>query len=589
MRLLIPWVEHVNRSTLKPDIIAGITNAFIVLPQGIAFAMIAGLPPVYGLYTAIVPAIIAAVFGSSRHLISGPTTAISIVVFSTISPYAEAGSAEFLALVFLLTFLAGLAQFILGIARMGVIINYISHTVVIGFTAGAAILIATSQIKNCLDLAIPQGTSFLNTYISALKLIGETNLYALFISVFTLTTIIMLKHWKPNWPGLLFAMVAGSFIAGMVGVAQHEIKLVAPVNFTLPPLSVPDFSMSAIKTLSSGAIAVAMLGLIEAVSIARSIAIKSKQQLDGNREFIGQGLSNIVGSFFSCYASSGSFTRSGINYASGAKTPMAAIFAAISLTLIMLLIAPVTSNLPIPVIGGIVLYVAYNLIDFHSIRTVLKTNKSESAVLITTFLSTLFIELEFAIYIGIILSLVFYLMQTSNPRIVSRVPNPSSSRRAFTTSEGATKCPQLEIIRIDGSIYFGSVDSIRRGINLIENEYPDKLFILIVCNGINFIDFAGAEMLAHEAKRFSGKGGGLHLCKVKPRVAETLRKGGHWEEIGAENIHDSKEDAISAIAEKLSADRCMECDENIFLECKDLKSGEPHKDSSAAKAQANAD
>lgn len=565
------WAHLVNRVTLKRDLFAGITNAFVVLPQGIAFAMIAGLPPIYGLYTAIIPPIVAALFGSSLHLISGPTTAISIVVFSTISPYAEAGTEEFIGLVLTLTFLAGVAQLVLGLARMGVIVNFISHTVVIGFTAGAAILITTSQMKNCLGLFIPQGASFANTWLAIFKSTAFINPYSLSIALVALATVVVLKKWKPAWPGLLLAMITGSLLSFVLGSHEHDIKLVESIDFSFPHVSLPDFSAVALSNLSSGALAVAMLGLIEAVSIARSIAIKSKQRLDGNQEFIGQGLSNIAGSFFSCYASSGSFTRSGINYSAGAKTPMAAIFSAVSLTAILMLVAPFTSYLPIPAMGGIVLYVAYNLIDFQNIKTVLKTSKSESSVLITTFLATLFVKLEFAIYIGIILSLIFYLMKTSQPRVVRRVPDPESPGRLFVTRAGLSHCPQLEVVRIDGSIYFGSVNHVERSLQMIGDKKQEKVSILIVCNGINFIDIAGAEMLVNESNRHDEKGSRLYFCKIKPHVGSVLTKGGYLEKIGEENIFESKGQAIRAITGRLDKSICALCDRNVFLECEKLR------------------
>lgn len=361
-------MKLVNTSTVKNDLLAGITNAFVVLPQAVAFAMIAGLPPEYGLYTAMVSPIIAALFGSSFHLISGPTTAISIVMYSTLSPSAAAGTEEFIVLALTITFMAGLAQLILGIVGMGVIVNFISHTVVIGFTAGAAMLIGTSQIKYCFGLSVANGKSFFDTWVTIFNDISNANIYTFLVALVTLATIIVIKKWKPVLPGMLFAMIAGSLAAYFFGSEEHGITLLAPIRSSLPTISLPEFSFETIKNLSSGAIAIAMLGLIEAISIARSIALKSKQRLDNNQEFIGQGLSNIFGSLFSCYASSGSFTRSGINYAAGAKTPMAAIFAAMFLAMIVVLVAPLSAYLPIAAMGGIVLYVAYNLIDIHSIK-----------------------------------------------------------------------------------------------------------------------------------------------------------------------------------------------------------------------------
>ncbi|MEZ5454466.1 MAG: SulP family inorganic anion transporter, partial [Thiothrix sp.] len=391
----LTWFGLINKDTLKADFFAGLTGAVIVLPQGVAFAAIAGLPPEYGLYTAMITPIIAGLFGSSLHLISGPTTAISLVVFSAISRYAEPGSAQFVQMVLTLTFLAGIYQLVLGLVKMGKVVNFVSHTVVIGFTAGAAILIATSQMKHVLGIKIPQGESFVHTWMDVFMGIPSINLSILGVAIFTMLSALVMKRYLPKMPHLLFGMVMGSLASMVLGGEANGIKYVGEIPGHLPPLSLPEFSFAAIKQLASGAFAVALLGLIEAVSIARSIATKSHQRLDGNQEFIGQGLSNIVGSFFSSYAGSGSFTRSGINYSSGAKTPMSAIFAAIFLALIVLLVAPLAAYLPVAAMGGIILLVAYNLIDFHHIKHILESSRSETSILATTFFATLFLELEF--------------------------------------------------------------------------------------------------------------------------------------------------------------------------------------------------
>jgi SulP family sulfate permease len=314
--------------------------------------------------------------------------------------------------------------------------------------------------------------------------------------------------------------------------------------------------------------AVALLGLIEAVSIARAIAARSEQRINGDQEFIGQGLSNLVGSFFSSYAGSGSFTRSGINYQAGARTPMAAIFAALMLAIVLLVVAPLTAYLPMPAMAGIILLVAYNLIDFHHIRQTLRASRSDASVLVTTFLATLFMELEFAIYIGVILSLVLYLNRTSKPRIYTVAPDPADSlRRMAVKTAGLKECPQLRIVRIDGSLFFGAVNHVAGTFHMFEQRDPERRHTLIVASGINFIDAAGAELLIQEARRRRRNGGGLYLTKAKEGMCESLRKGGYLEEFGAGNVFRSKGEAITAIFEKLDHEWCRRCDKRIFSEC----------------------
>lgn len=566
----LQWFKLVTRETLKADLIAGFTGAVIVLPQGVAFATIAGLPPEFGLYTAMITPIIAALFGSSRHLISGPTTAISIVVFAAISNHAEPGTPEFISLALTLTFLAGVYQLAFGLARLGSLVNFVSHTVVIGFTAGAAILIATSQVKNVLGIQIPRGESFFHTWLEIGGQIGQTNLYILTIALITLISALLIKRYTPKIPNLLIALIIGSLVALLFSDSNANIQLVGEIPAQLPPLSLPDFSFASIKMLAPEAFAVALLGLIEAVSISRAIATKSNQRINANQEFIGQGLSNMTGSFFSSYAGSGSFTRSGINYESGAKTPVSAIFAAIILMLIVLLIAPLTAYLPVAAMGGVILIVAYNLIDTHHIKQILKYSRSESSILLTTFFATLFLELEFAIYLGVLLSLVLFLARTSTPEIVTLAPdakNTAGKKKLINISKKpVNQCPQLKILRIDMSIYFGSINHIQNRLHhLIEQE--NAKHILIIGTGINFIDLSGAEALVSDAKRLKSLGGGLYFAELKASVYEYISKNCFVAKVGNKHFFDTKKDAISSIYKMLDEDACETCSARVFTEC----------------------
>ena len=563
------WQSMVNSRTMRADIIAGLTGAIIVLPQGVAFAIIAGLPPEYGLYSAMVPAIIAALFGSSHHLISGPTTAISIVIFTTISPLATPLSPEYIGMVLTLTFLAGLFQFGLGVARLGALVNFVSHSVVVGFTAGAAVLIATSQMSNIIGVTIPKKHSFIHIWVEVLSRISETNLYVLSIAIITLLVAVAFKILLPRWPGMLVGMIAGSVMAVILNASEHGVRLVGALPAHLPPLSHPDLTTASLRQFAPPALAVAMLGLAEAVSIARSVATKSEQRIDSNQEFIGQGLSNIIGSFFSSYAASGSFTRTGVNYNAGAKTPLAAVFAAVSLALILLLIAPLTAYLPMPAMAGILMLVAYSLIDMHHIKRIVRTSRPEAVILLTTFLATLFVELEFAIYVGVILSLLLYLNRTSHPHFVTMVPNPESNRRSFINilHNPMPECPQLKVIRIDGSIFFGAVNHIAEEIDKLRKQNPEQCHILVIGSGINFIDVAGCEMLATEAHNLHLTGGKLYLSGLKSEVLEVLRRGGYLKQIGEENIFHSKNVALKSIVSRLDPQRCRYCKVRIFNEC----------------------
>lgn len=568
------WLGLVNRNSLRADAIAGLTGAVIVLPQGVAFAMIAGLPPQYGLYTAIVLPIIAALFGSSRHLISGPTTAISIVVFSAVSGHATPGSPEFISMALTLTFLAGLFQFCFGLARLGRLVDFVSHSVIVGFTAGAAILIATSQIKHVTGIDLPRGETFLHTWQAILLSLGGVNGYVLLIAAVTLLFALTVKKFRPQWPNLLIAMIVGSLLSYFMDGPSHGVRLIGEIPAQLPPLSMPNFDFPTLRALTPDAFAIAVLGLIEAVSIGRSIATKSHQRINGNQEFMGQGLSNMVGSFFSSYAGSGSFTRSGINYAAGARTPLAAIFAAVLLAVIIMLIAPLTKYLPIPAMGGVILLVAYNLVDFDHFKTILRVSRSESVVMILTFGATLFFELEFAIYAGVLLSLVLYLNQTAHPRIISIVPNPDSTPRRFVPVApwSDRRCPQLDVLEINGAIFFGSVDSISQRLATLIGTTAAPRHVLIEADSVSLIDISGAEMLAREARKWNQRGGGFNICGLNLEDKMFLKRGGYLDVIGRQNIFHSKKTALPVILKRLSQERCMDCSHEVFSECSAIKS-----------------
>ena len=564
------WWPSVNRSTARDDAMAGLTGALIVLPQGVAFATIAGLPPEYGLYAAMMPAIIGALFGSSWHLVSGPTTAISIAVFASVSPFAHPGSPEFISLVLTLTFMTGVFQLILGLARMGVLVNFISHTVVIGFTAGAAMLIAGSQIKNFFGLDIPRGTPFFEILSLFVHKINEINPYVTAVSAITLASGILVKRFFPRFPYMIAAMLVGSFAAlalnAKYGVDLTHIKTVGALPAGLPPLSAPDFSFATLNQMLFPSLIITMLALTEAVSISRAIATKSGQHIDGNQEFVGQGLSNVIGSFFSSYASSGSFNRSGVNYAAGARTPLAAVFASLFLVVILLLVAPLAAYLPNAAMAGILFLVAWGLIDFHHISLLPKISRQETVVLWVTLIGTL-VDLEKGIFFGIALSLVFYLYRTSRPALEPVLPDPDPSSYHYTPLDGRPECPQIKMMRINGSIFFGAVAHLQQQMQELEEIEPDRKHLIVMASGINFVDLAGAEFLAEAARQRRKIGGSLSFYRMKDSLADTLRGGHFMEEIGEENLFSAKTRPAEILYPKLDNEICRNCPVRAFTIC----------------------
>ncbi len=532
----VTWIQKVDRPIIKRDILAGLVGAIIVFPQGIAFATIAGLPPQYGLYAAIVPAIIAALWGSSWHLVSGPTTAISLVIFASLAPLAAPGSDEYIALAITLAALVGLFQFLLGAFRFGTLVRLISPTVVVGFTAGAGFLIATSQLKNALGLPVPAGSSFYETWHYVFAHLSEINLYIVAIVISTLAVGIAVRRYLPKVPYMIPAILVGSIIGfelnEQLGAAVTGISTIGALPISLPPLSLPTINIEIIRELSLIALAITLLGLTEAVAISRAIATRSKQVIDGNQEFIGQGLSNIVGSFFSAYPSSGSFNRSGLNYEAGAKTPLASVFAALFLMVLILVLSPLAAYMPYAVMAAILFLVAYGIVDTQHISYIVRNDKQESVLLIITFLSTLFIQLEEAILIGVLLSLAFFLRRVMFAEVTE--VGESKDHEALVSLDEARDAERIFgvlMVRIDMSIVYMNSDAIIEHVNklLMERETSEgkPIHTLVFdCSGVNYIDIAGIDALKGIVNDLRSKDVHLGITGTKHKVRKALVNAG---------------------------------------------------------------
>lgn len=575
-RRLLPnlsWRERVNRSTLRADALAALVGAIVVVPQGIAFATLAGLPPEYGLYSAMVPAIVAALFGSSWHLVSGPTNAISLVVFATLSPLAEPGSAAYVLLALKLALLVGVIQLAMGLARLGTLLNFVSHTVVVGFTAGAGILIVVAQLGNFLGLILPRGGSILETLAAAARGLEDVKPWAVAVGVATLCAGLAARRWMPRVPYMVVAMAVGGLVAyalnSALGVENTGITVLGPLPGALPSLTYPQLDPATLRKLIGVAFAVAILGLVEAASIARSIAVRSGQRIDGNREFVGQGLSNIAGSFFSSYPSSGSFNRSGLNLDAGAKTPLAAMFSAGFLVVLLLAISPLLAQMPIAAMAALLFLVAWNLIDLRAVRHVVATSRPETAVLAVTFAATLLAELEFAILFGVTLSLVLYLNRTSRPALRTLVPDAQDPGRKFVVAEpGMRECPQLKLLRVEGSLYFGAVNHVATELDAVREANPEQKRLMVLAKGMNFVDVSGADLLETERAQRRAAGGELYLHGLRPDAAAALTKSGFLDAREASKIvFVRKRDALRTIVPQLDPAICARCTARIFEEC----------------------
>jgi SulP family sulfate permease len=373
----------------------------------------------------------------------------------------------------------------------------------------------------------------------------------------------------PRIPNYLLAMLAGSLLCYAIGGAEQGVQLIGAMPSVIPGFSVPSFNIRLLGDLAPSAFAIALVGLLEAVSIARAIGIKSGQDIDGNQEFMGQGLSNAVGSFFQCYASSGSFTRSGVNYEAGARTPLASVFAALLLLIILLFVAPLFALVPIPAMAGVILLVAWRLIDFRELAHIIKTSRAETSIAFITFFSTLFIDLEFAIYIGVLLSFLIFLNKSAHPILAVISPDPDTKHRVFRNAEThkLPECPQLIFVRLDGPFYFGSVEHVRRKFRAYERKRAHQKHMLFMIKGAGEIDLPASELMIEEARRRKRRGGSFHLQAKAVTVIERLKRFHVADALSTEHVHTSKGDAIAEIVPRLDQDICARCTLRIFNEC----------------------
>jgi SulP family sulfate permease len=576
----LAWWPRVTRTALRADAGAALIGAIVVLPQGVAFATLAGLPPEFGLYCAMVPAVVAAFFGSSWHAVSGPTNAVSLYVFATLAPLAAPGSAQYISLALTLAFMSGVIMLAMGLLRLGRLVNFVSHSVVVGFTAGAAVLIVASQLRNFFGLELPASSAFLTTLRAFLGRFLELNPWVVLVGAVTLAAGVLARRYVRKVPFMIVALAAGGLVGyGLnlwLGAEYTGIRTIGRLARALPPLSAPDLSADTLKALMGIAVGVTLLSLTEAMSIARAVALKSGQHIDANQEFVGQGLSNMAASFFSGYPSSASFNRTGLNYEAGARTPLAAALSAPLLIGATFAVSPLLAHLPLASMAALLFMVAWGLFDFASIRAILRASRSESAVLGFTFAATLLMNLEVAILVGVTLSLLVYLNRTSRPQMRAVAPDPRHSERRFgPVAQGVTECPQLKIMAVEGSIYFGAVDHVESHLETLREVAREQKHLLVVARNINFIDIAGGEALAREARARRWIGGRLWLQGLRHPVEDLLKKSGFIADIGEEALFRDKREAIARIFDKLDPAICARCRARIFEECASRPLREP--------------
>jgi SulP family sulfate permease len=569
----VSWVRGYGKRYIKADFFAGLTVAVVAVPQSMACALIAGLPVQYGLYASIVPTIVGCLWGSSSHLITGPTTAVSLVVFSTLSPLARPDTPAYLVLAFFLALLVGVIQIGMGVARVGALLNFVSHAVLLGFTAGAAVLIAFKQVPGLLGIKVAKTSVFHEHLFNIITHLHQTEVITFLLGVTTIVVILVIKRSRPNWPGTLIAMVFVGILVTVFNLDRRGVAVVGAIPRSLPPFSVPDIEdVTQIGQLVPGALAIAILGLVEAVSIAKSIADQTRQRLNINREFIGQGLANVAASLFSGYPGSGSFVRSTVNFRSGGKTPISGVISGLAVAATVLLAAPLAAKLPMSALAGVLIVVAYGMVHKEDTLRTIRATRSDAVVLVITFLSTLLLNIEFAIYVGVLLSIGLHLATTSHPRIQSVVPDSKTSK--MVPAGFNETCCQMDILDIEGSIFFGSAAFVLDNLQRRLRSAPHIAHVLIRMHRVNTMDASGIHLLEIVQEDVRQRGGGLFFSGLNHRVFEVFKNSGMLKEIGETHIRTTTGAAIrQAMRESFCPAVCAACEVAVFRECPELKQG----------------
>jgi len=552
------WMgELKDPKILRADLIAGITVTMVLIPQAMAHAQLASLPPYYGLYAAFLSPIIAALFGSSRHLTSGSVALVSLMTAAALQPFATPGSVEHIAYAVVLTMMVGIIQLILGMVRLGVLVNFLSHPVVLGFTNAAAVIIGTSQIDMLFGAEVaPGGSYFVRVWNMLTDSAANPHGPTVMIAALAFVVMIVMKRWKPQSPWVLIAVVLTTTISWYTDFESAlGGKVVGRIPEGMPSFVMPDVSFGLFAKLFTAAVTIAFIAFVETISIAKAIATQSKQRIGANRELLGQGLANLVGSVFQSMPISGSFVRSSLNFRAGAKTGFSSVVAGCFVMVTLLWLTPLFYHLPLATLAAIIMMAVAGLIQVDPIVRAWRAQKHDGMVAVATFILTLSFapHLDYGILIGVSLSLFAYLYRTMMPHVAALSRHPDGTFRDSQTF-GLQSCDHIALIRFDGSLYFGSAGYFEDKVLERVSKMPDLKYLVIDAEGINHVDATGEEILIHVVHGLKESGIETYFTRVKEQVRESLERTGFTEELGEDHFHRSLYRALSAVWELLDQD-----------------------------------
>jgi len=558
MNLGMYWHNFAKRFDLrdgkfKADLLAGITVALVAIPQSLAYAQLAGVPAYYGLYAALIPTVIGAVFGSSNQLSTGPVAMTSLLTAASIAPLAPHGSDLFYSYAILLALISGVFQIAFGLFRIGVVLNFLSNPVLMGFINAAAIIIGLSQLPTLFGIPSAQTKHFMLDIAHVVMHIDTAHLLSLGFGIAAILMLLGFKKLAPKLPGVLITVAFLTLISYLIGYDQLGGRVVGEVPQGLPTLSIPPMDWHATVALLPAGFVIALISFMEAMSSCKVIAIKTRQPWDENKELIGQGLAKVAAAFSQSMPVSGSFSRSALNLASDAKTPLSSVISAIFVLLTLMFFTPLLFPLPKPVLAAIIMMAVFNLINLQPIKNAWRANKDDGLAAIITFFSTL----AFAPYIqngvltGIILSLTLLLYRMMRPRVAILGLHSDTTLRDAVRFKLPPLHTGLGAIRFDGDLRFMNVSYFEHALLKLESENPEIKYILVQSSGINEIDASGIEMLRNLYPRFKNSGIKLGFSALKKQVSDVMDRTGLTDEIGSENIFSTDRIAIDKICQRL--------------------------------------
>ncbi len=545
---ILEWLPRYNKKYLKTDLLAGLTVAVMLIPQGMAYGLLAGLPPIYGLYAGVVPLLLYTFFGTSRQLSVGPVAIVSLLVLTGVSHFAEPGSSTFLRLAIITGILAGIAQILLGAFKLGFLVNFLSHPVIGGFTSAAAFIIGLTQMKNLLGIDIPRSNKIYEIVSSAAANIQDTNLISLGIGILGIAFIMILKKINKAIPGALLAVVLGIILVYGFGLMDYGVEVVGVVPKGLPAFEIPHASTVEIMQLIPLALTISLISFIESLAIARTLEARHKTyRVDPDQELIALGFAKLGGGFFQAYPTTGSFVRSAINDDAGAKTGVSSIVSAVLIALILLFLTPIFYYVPKSILAAIILTAVLKLIDYEGAKELWMYHRRDFWTMMVTFLITLLVGIQSGVLAGIIFSLALMIYRTSKPHfaILGQLPNTRYYRNIERYPE-ALHGDEVMILRFDAQLYFGNAGYFRESVEELVKQRRGKVKLFILdASSILDIDSSGLHILEEVIDYLRKEGILFYVSGVIGPVRDLFFKTGLSEKIGRDQqfmyIHDAVE------------------------------------------------